>query len=486
MHSSPNHPSNPPAPSPAVDDVAPGWHPRSWEALPVAETAMPYGVLVPGQLHPADPQPAMQQLAALPPLVTSWEIERLKLLLADAENNTRFLLQGGDCAETLADCSSLTITAKLKIILQMSMVLVYAGKKPVIRIARLAGQYAKPRSSVTESRPGQSALPSYFGDLYNRPEFTAEARRVEPRRMVEAYWHAGLTLNFVRSLLDAGFADIHHPEYWELGFFKHAGLRPEVRSRYEKLTSQVTDGLRFMQAMDGGAATSSAKLSPASAQTVELFTSHEGLNLYYETALTRTVPRREGFYNLGTHLPWIGERTRDLAGAHVEYFRGIRNPVGIKIGPRVTPDALLAIMARLNPHNESGKLLLITRLGCNNVRAVLPKLVAALQASGRRGLWVCDPMHGNTISTASGIKTRSFDDVLGELVDNFRVHQELGSHLGGVHFEMTGEDVTECIGGAGGLTEADLSKNYSSVCDPRLNYDQALEMAFALAGLMSE
>ena len=489
-----------------VSSKAENWSPLSWLSRTAAATAMPYHVTVAGE-QPLDPMRAMQQLAALPPLVTSWEIERLKRLVAEAQQGKRFMLQGGDCAETLGDCAPDTITAKLKIILQMSLVLVYAGKQPVIRVSRMAGQYAKPRSSVTETRTENGAavtLPSYFGDLFNRSEFTAAARRVEPGRMVEAYWHAGLTLNFVRSLLDAGFADIHHPEYWELGFLKHAALRPEVRGAYEKLTAQVHDGLRFMRAMEGGGADAAsatqggagagsgagagigAAATSPSTRGVELFTSHEGLNLYYEAALTRTVPRREGFYNLGTHLPWIGERTRQLDGAHVEYFRGICNPVGVKLGPSSTVEGVLALVDALNPTDEPGKVILIARMGRGNVERVLPGLVAGVKASGKRVLWVCDPMHGNTITTASGIKTRSFDDVLGELVASYRIQRECGSHLGGVHFELTGEDVTECIGGATGLDEAGLSRNYASLCDPRLNYDQALEMAFALAELMRE
>lgn len=436
-----------------------------------------------------DAGPTMRRLAELPPLVTSWEVERLKALIADAQAGRRFLLQGGDCAEILSDCTPGAITAKLKIILQMSMVLVYAGKRPVIRVARLAGQYAKPRSSLSETRagsPGQPpvTLPSYFGDLFNRSEFTPEDRRVAPERMVEAYWHAGLTLNFVRSLLDAGFADIHHPEYWELGFLKNAGLRPDVRAAYEALTREVADGLRFMRAMDGNIPAESTPTTHG----VELFTSHEGLNLFYEAALTRTVPRREGHYNLGTHLPWIGERTRQADGAHVEYFRGIRNPIGVKIGPKATGEDVGKLLDLLNPLKEAGKVVLIARLGAGNVKAVLPGLIQGVRATGHPVLWVCDPMHGNTISTASGIKTRSFDDVLAEVVDSYRIHRQLGSHhgagLGGVHFEMTGEDVTECIGGASGITEADLPRNYASLCDPRLNYDQALEMAFALAEQM--
>ncbi|MCE2654539.1 MAG: 3-deoxy-7-phosphoheptulonate synthase, partial [Planctomycetaceae bacterium] len=453
------------------------WSPTSWQARLATPGDIGGGA---AYTDPAEVRAAMARLATLPPLVTSWEIERLKAQIAEAQQGRRFLLQGGDCAETLADCTSDAVTAKLKILLQMSLVLVYAGKRPVIRVARLAGQYAKPRSSPTETR-GDLALPSYFGDLINSPAFTPEARRPDPGRMVTAYQHAALTLNFVRSLLDAGFADVHHPEYWDLGFFRHASLRPELRSEYQALTSRVSDGLRFMQAMD-----SRIPAEPATgSQSVELYTSHEGLNLWYETAQTRTVPRRDGHYNLAVHLPWIGERTRALDGPHVEYFRGIRNPVGIKLGPSSRAEDVLRLIDALNPADEPGKMVLIPRMGAKNVAKVLPGLVEIVQRAGRRVLWVCDPMHGNGLTTSGGVKTRNFDDILFELEQSWEIHRSLNSHLGGVHIELTGEDVTECIGGAAGLAEADLQRNYASLCDPRLNYEQALELAFRLAHRMA-
>lgn len=416
---------------------------------------------------------ATASLRALPPLVTSWEIERLRAEVAQAQAGKRFILQGGDCAETLADCRPELIANKLKILLQMSLVLVHGLKRPVTRVGRFAGQYAKPRSSMTETRGGQT-LPSYFGDLVNRAAFTAEARRPDPGLLVAGYQHAALTLNFIRSLVDGGFADLHHPEYWNLSFFSHASLSAGMRAKYERMTSNLADGLRFMEAL--------GERTVDDLTRVEFFTSHEGLNLHYESAQTRSVPRRDGWYNLSTHLPWVGERTRQLDGAHVEYFRGIRNPVGVKIGPSATLASILDLCRVLNPANEAGKIILISRMGAEKVRDRLPALLDGVASAGVPVLWVCDPMHGNNLTTSMGVKTRSFAAILDELHGACDVHVTSGIPLGGVHFELTGEDVTECVGGAAGVTEADLSTNYGSLCDPRLNYQQSLEMAFALAG----
>ncbi len=363
----------------------------------------------------------------------------------------------------------------------MSVVLVYAGKKPVIRVGRFAGQYAKPRSSPTETRTIDSkpvTLPSYYGDLVNRPEFTEAARRPDPARMVDGYTHAAMTLNFIRALMDGGFADIHHPEYWDLGFMAHAGLPANLRDEYQRMTERLAEGLRFMEAI--------GERSIDQLHSAEFFTSHEGLNLLYESAQTRTVPRRDGFYNLSTHMPWLGDRTRALDGAHVEYFRGIRNPIGIKLGASTRPDELGPLLRTLNPTAEPGKIALIVRLGAKSVRDRLPALIRAIQADPGAGpvLWSCDPMHGNATTTANGTKTRSFAEITDELEASWDVHQSLGSRLGGVHFELTGEDVTECIGGARGLNESDLARNYQSPCDPRLNYEQSLELAFLLASRM--
>jgi 3-deoxy-7-phosphoheptulonate synthase len=448
------------------------WSPDSWKPK-----------LDPQQVVYADRaqvDAAILKLRSLPPLVTSWEIEHLKTFLAEAQEGKRFLLQGGDCAETLADCRSESIAAKLKILLQMSLVLVHGSKRPVIRVGRFAGQYAKPRSSPTETRSinGQSqTLPSYYGDLVNSQEFTAEARRPDPRLMVRGYQHAAMTLNFIRALVEGGFADLHHPEYWDLSFFHHAGLSPELRAEYQRMTSTLADGLRFMEALGERAVDDLTR--------VEFFTSHEGLNLLYESAQTRPVPRRRGHYNLTTHLPWIGERTRRLDSAHIEYFRGIRNPIGIKLGAGTKPAEIVALCQALDPVNEPGKLVLITRLGAANVQVALPPMIRAVREAGRKVLWVCDPMHGNPAMSAGGIKTRSFDAILKELEATYDTHEAEGGFLGGVHFELTGEDVTECIGGAAGVTEADLSTNYASPCDPRLNYQQSLEMAFLLARRMA-
>jgi 3-deoxy-7-phosphoheptulonate synthase len=454
------------------------WTPQSWKSRLAAHQTRYHDA--------AEVERVIAQLGRLPPLVTSWEIERLKGLLADAQAGRRFVLQGGDCAESLDDCTPRAVTSKLKILLQMSLALVYGSGKPVVRIGRFAGQYAKPRSSPTETRPGETggpdvSLPSYFGDLVNAPEFTAAARRPDPARMLQGYAHAAMTLNFIRSLVHGGFADLHHPEYWDLSFLQNADLPPELKAEYERMTASLGGGIRFMEALGEGRIEELTQ--------VDFFASHEGLNLLYESAQTRRVPRREGYYDLTAHLPWIGERTRQLDGAHIEFFRGIENPVGVKLGPDCPPEEAVALARRLNPRGEPGKLVFITRMGVSRVREALPRLVEAVRAEQSAGgppvLWLCDPMHGNTRTLASGVKTRSFDDIVSELEATIEIHRELakaaGGGLGGVHFELTGEDVTECIGGAAGVTEAGLGLNYASACDPRLNYQQALEMAFVLS-----
>jgi 3-deoxy-7-phosphoheptulonate synthase len=441
------------------------WSPNSWSERPCAQE-----VVYPEY---SDVQEVELKLRSLPPLVTSWEIERLKRHLAEAQEGRRFLLQGGDCAEMLDDCVPTIITNKLKILLQMSIVLIHGGKRPVIRVGRLAGQYAKPRSRGHEQRGGETH-PSYFGDLHNSVPFTAGARRPDPRRMLDCYMHAAMTLNFIRSLSASGFADLHHPEYWDLSFMSRSDLSDELREQYQAYTQQLSEALDFMEAL--------GERTVSDLSRIEFFTSHEGLNLRYESAQTRLVPRREGFYTLTAHMPWIGERTRALDGAHVEFFRGIRNPVGIKLGPSATGEQAVALARALNPDNEPGKIVFITRMGMNRVHERLPGLLSAIKRAELRVLWVCDPMHGNTRTTARGIKTRNFDDILGEINRCFEVHADCGTLLGGVHFELTGDNVTECTGG--GLDEQDLDSNYASACDPRLNYRQSLEMAFALARRM--
>jgi len=414
---------------------------------------------------------AYAELSSFPPLVTSWEIETLKAQLAEAAQGKRFLLQGGDCSEAFGDCNSTVIANKLKILLQMSLILVVGGKKPVIRVGRIAGQYAKPRSSDIENIDGEE-LPSYRGDLINRYAFTRDDRTPNPDLMVRGYERAALTLNFIRSLMDGGFADLHHPEYWDLGFVAHS---PEA-AEYRRIVESITNSVHFLETILGERVNEFKR--------VDFYTSHEGLHLLYEQAQTRHVPHRTGWYDLSTHFPWIGNRTRNLDGAHVEFFRGISNPIGVKIGSEIDPDELIELIEILNPHNEPGRLTLIHRLGLEKIETVLPRLIEKAKSRSKVVLWCCDPMHANTESTASGKKTRSFQNILGELERAFRIHAEMGSYLGGVHCELTGDNVTECIGGARGLTEADLSKAYLTQVDPRLNYEQALETSMLIARLM--
>lgn len=444
------------------------WTPESWKTKKVAQDVA------------YEDENALlavtERLRNLPPLVTSWEVERLKRLIAEAQQGKRFLLQGGDCAETIRDCNPGVIANKLKILLQMSLVLIHAMKRPVIRVGRFAGQYAKPRSSPTETRGGLT-LPSYFGDLVNRPEFAPEARKADPQLLLSGYHHAALTLNFIRSLSAGGFADLHHPEYWDLSFFEHAELSSDIREEYQRTSRQLSEALRFMEALAGQTIDDLTR--------VEFFSSHEGLNLAYESAQTRPVPRRDGHYLLTTHMPWIGERTRDIDGAHIEFFRGIENPIGIKLGPKASISDTERLLDALNPKDEPGKIVLITRMGASQIADRLPPIVEGIRKLGRRVLWVSDPMHGNMVTASTGVKTRNFDDILREVEQSFDIHEAAGSILGGVHFELTGEDVTECIGGAAGITEQDLDRNYASLCDPRLNYRQALEMSFRIARRVS-
>ena len=409
------------------------------------------------------------EIARLPPIVVSWEVDQLRTQLAEAQRGERFLLQGGDCAESFADCESDQIAKKLKILLQMSLVLLHGLKKPIIRVGRFAGQYAKPRSSDLETRDGVS-LPSYRGDNVNRPGFTVEERTPDPQLMLRGYERAALTLNFVRALVDGGFADLHHPEYWDLDFVKHSPLR----EAYEQVAESIANSLDFFEALSG---------SPIHEATqVRFFASHEALLLPYEEAQTRFIARQGRWYNLTTHLPWIGLRTAQPDGAHVEYFRGIANPVAVKISSGMDPDWLTDLVEILNPGNEPGRLTLIHRFGAEGIEDGLPRAIEAVRETGRQVLWVCDPMHGNTETASNGLKTRRFEHILGEVQAAFRIHEACGSRLGGVHCELTGENVTECTGGARGLADADLSRAYRSAVDPRLNYEQALELAMLIAG----
>ena len=441
------------------------WSPASWQTKPLAQ-----GVEYPDRELL---RRTLDDLARLPPLVTSWEVEALKSQLAEAQQGRRFLLQGGDCCERFDDCRSDPIAGKLKILLKMSLILIVGWNQRVIRVGRFAGQYMKPRSAGSETRDGVT-LPSYRGDLIHRAAFNQEARTPDPRRLLRGYGRAAMTLNFIRGLIDGGFADLHHPELWDLDFVQHTDHAAE----YKAIVDSVGSAVRFLETVAGR--------SLGELNRVEFFTSHEGLHLDYEQAQTRRVPRREPWYNLTTHFPWIGDRTRALDGAHVEYFRGIANPIGLKIGPSIAPEELLELVETLNPNDEPGRLTLIHRFGAERIEDRLPPLVEAVQRSGRQVLWCCDPMHGNTLLTQSGRKTRDFDHILRELDRAFEIHQRLGTILGGVHFELTGENVTECIGGARGLTEADLARAYHSDVDPRLNYEQSLEMALLVARRMGK
>ena len=435
------------------------WHPAGWRN----HTALQQPVYPDAAALAA----VQGELSRLPPLVTSAEILALKQHIARAQEGRSFLLQGGDCAESFSDCESGLISNRLKILLQMSLVLVHGLRKPVVRVGRFAGQYAKPRSADLETKDG-TTLPSYRGDFINAPEFTEAARVPDPRRMVKGHARSAMTMNFVRALIDGGFADLHHPEYWDLGWVSQS---PQS-AQYRKLVQSVSDAIRFMETISG---------EPAhNVNRTEFYTSHEALLLPYEEALTRRVPRQDGWFNLSTHYPWIGMRTAQLDGAHVEYFRGIANPVGIKISASVTDNQIKRLCETLNPDNEPGRLTLIHRLGADKVGAELPRLVRAVRSIGARVLWVCDPMHGNTESTSNGFKTRRFDNIKAELETSFDVHAAEGSHLGGVHLELTGENVTECLGGARDLSEADLERAYRSTVDPRLNYEQSLEIAMSI------
>ena len=437
------------------------WHPASWLERTAGQ--------IPAYQDPERARSVMEALARLPPLVTSWEVDALRSQLALAVEGKAFILQGGDCAETFDDCRSDVIVTKLKILLQMSVVLISGLKRPVVRVGRLAGQYAKPRSADTETR-SDVTLPSFRGDIINRSAFTADDREPDPELMLRAYERAGLTLNFARSLIDGGFADLHHPENWDLDWVRHSPFADD----YHRIVQTVADGLDFFESLTGK--------SIDQARRVDFYTSHEGLHLPYEQCQTRYLERKKGWYDLTTHFPWIGVRTSRLDGAHVEFFRGIRNPVGVKVGPDTTPEFLRGLVTVLNPTGEPGRLALIHRLGAGRIRSTLPRLIDTVRDAGAQATWICDPMHGNTETAKSGLKTRRFENILAELDAAFEVHRSLDSQLGGIHLELTGEHVTECTGGARGLTDADLPRDYRSQVDPRLNYEQAMEVAMRIAG----
>ena len=414
------------------------------------------------------------QLSKYPPLVFAGEARALKARLGDAAAGRAFLLQGGDCAESFAEFNADSIRDTFRVLLQMAIVLTFGAKVPVIKVGRMAGQFAKPRSAPTEVMGGQE-LPSYRGDIVNGFDFTAEARVPDPARMLQAYTQAAASLNLLRAFSKGGFADIHRVHNWTLGFASGANAE-----RYRALSDRISDALDFMTAAGIGGQT-----APAIAE-VDFYTSHEALLLEYEEALCR-IDSTTGLPVAGSgHMLWIGDRTRQPDGAHVEFCRGVQNPIGLKCGPTLSADDLKLLMVRLNPANEPGRLTLIARFGAGKAGEHLPRLIRTVREEGANVVWVCDPMHGNTIKSASGYKTRPFDRVLQEVRDFFAVHKAEGTIPGGVHFEMTGKDVTECTGGLRAVTDEDLSDRYHTACDPRLNASQSLELAFLVAEALSE
>jgi len=416
---------------------------------------------------------AEAQLAKYPPLVFAGEARNLTAKLGQAARGEAFLLQGGDCAESFAEFSADSIRDTFKVLLQMAIVLTFGAKVPVIKVGRMAGQFAKPRSAPTETIGGVE-LPSYRGDIINGFEFTEESRRPDPARMLQAYTQAAASLNLLRAFSKGGFADIHRVHSWTLGF-----TDSDEAEKYRDMANRISDTLSFMSAAGVNGDTMNGL------STVDFFTSHEALLLEYEEALTR-IDSTSGNWIAGSgHMIWIGDRTRQVDGAHVEFCRGVMNPIGLKCGPSISEDDLKTLIERLNPKNVPGRLTLISRFGAGKVGDHLPRLIRAVRDMGAHVLWTCDPMHGNTIKAASGYKTRPFEDVLSEVQDFFAVHKAEGTIPGGVHFEMTGKDVTECTGGVRAVTDEDLSSRYHTACDPRLNASQSLELAFLVAEQLS-
>lgn len=411
-------------------------------------------------------------LAKLPPLVFAGEIRSLKQQLAKAVTGDAFLLQGGDCSEDFSKVTAPTIRETLKVLLQMAVVLTYAGKKPVVKVGRIAGQFAKPRSADTETRDGVE-LPSYRGDMVNRPAFTEEARIPDPQNMMRGYNMAASTLNLLRAFTRGGFGSLQRVQAWNQEFVAQS---PLGRS-YARMAKQIDQAIKFMETI--GIPTDNPQIN----QT-QLFTSHEALLLGYEEALTRVDSTTGDWYNCSAHMLWIGERTRQLDGAHVEFFRGVLNPIGIKVGPTYDLDNIKKLVTTLNPENEAGRITLITRLGLKNVEKVLPPLLREMKREGLNIVWSCDPMHANTYTAETGHKTRSFNDILSEITCFFEAHWSEGTIPGGLHIEMTGENVTECTGGARNIIDEELANNYLTTCDPRLNAEQSLEVAFQIADMI--
>jgi 3-deoxy-7-phosphoheptulonate synthase len=438
------------------------WSPSSWQSLPILQQP---------EYPDADALARTKaRLAKLPPLVFAGEARRLKAQLGEVAMGRAFLLQGGDCAESFAEFSANTIRDTFKVLLQMAVVLTFAAQRPVVKVARMAGQFAKPRSDSLESRDGLE-LPVYRGDMVNGMDFDPALRQPDPERMVQVYNQSAATLNLMRAFAQGGFADLNKVNQWNLKFAEDS---PQGH-RYEELAGRISEALAFMRAVG-----LTADTAPQIRET-EVFTSHEALLLHYEEAFTRIDSTTGDWYDTSAHLLWIGDRTRQEDGAHVEFMRGIKNPIAMKCGPSSNPDELCRIIEILNPENEPGRLTLIARMGADKVLSHFPPLVRAVKKAGLHVVWSCDPMHGNTIKASNGYKTREVHKVLSEVRDFFAVHQAEGTYPGGVHFEMTGQDVTECMGGSVAITESDLSSRYHTHCDPRLNASQALELAFLVA-----
>jgi 3-deoxy-7-phosphoheptulonate synthase len=415
---------------------------------------------------------AVATLSKLPPLVFAGECDNLKARIAQAQEGKAFWLQGGDCAETFVAATADSIRNRIKTILQMAAVLQYFASLPVIKVGRMAGQFAKPRSNNDETRDGVT-LPAYRGDAVNDLEFTLEARTPNPARLVQVYNTSAATLNLVRAFTQGGFADLRQVHTWNRGFAND----PRFGARYEEMANEISRALAFME---------SAGVDPESFKSVDFYSSHEALILEYERPLTRIDSRTNLPYDVSAHFLWVGERTRQMDGAHMDFASKIQNPIGIKLGPKTTPEDALAMIAKLNPDNEPGRLTFITRMGAGQIREKLPPLLKAVNDSGAKVLWVCDPMHGNTFETSTGYKTRRLDDVMDEVRGFFESHKAVGTHPGGVHIELTGDDVTECLGGGEQISEADLADRYESACDPRLNHTQSLELAFLVAEMLRD
>lgn len=440
------------------------WTPASWRMKPPQHIPADYP-------DPIELAKVEGQLAELPPLVFAGEARRLKAALGDVAEGRAFLLQGGDCAESFSECRADTIRDLFRLILQMAVILTFAGGKPVVKLGRMAGQFAKPRSSPVEVQ-GDETLPSYRGDIVNGMAFDPAARLPDPQRLLRAYTQSAITLNLLRGFATGGYADLHNIHRWTLGF---VSASPQGAA-YDEIARRISEALVFMEAI-GVTSDNSSIL-----RQVEVFTSHEGLLLGYEEALTRIDSTSGKWYDTSAHLLWIGERTRDPDGAHVEFFRGIHNPIGVKCGPSMEPDDLLRLIDVLDPHDEPGRLTLYGRFGADRIEQSLPRLLRATRAAGRKVVWATDPMHGNTLTAANGYKTRPFGRILSEVSSFVDICKAEGVHPGGIHLEMTGQNVTECLGGARALGESDLIDRYHTHCDPRLNGEQALELAFSIAG----